>query len=169
MSDSPHPRDQVAELDRPDPGPFHFPVTVRYAEVDQQGVVFNAWYLVWTDEAFTAWLTHRDIDYPDITAMGVDLVVANTEVTYRLPVAYRDAVVIEVAVHHVGNSSLTLEFVVRVDGEARVKVRTIYVCVAHSGGVGVGSTGGKVTLPDPVRHAVGQARPMVLPEFPRRR
>lgn len=156
-------------LDQPDPGPFSFPVTVRYVECDQQGVVFNAWYLVWFDEALTAWLAHRGLPYSQVAELGVDLVVAHTEVTYRLPVRYGEPVVLEASTHHVGNSSLTLDLVVRVDGEARVRGRTIYVCVSHTGAPGVGSTGGKVALPDRLRHAVGPPRPTDLPEFPRRR
>jgi len=35
---------------------FTHPVQVRYLEVDAQGVVFNAWYLAWFDEAMTATL-----------------------------------------------------------------------------------------------------------------
>ena len=31
-------------------------MTVRYLEVDAQGVVFNSWYLAWFDEAMTAFL-----------------------------------------------------------------------------------------------------------------
>jgi len=32
---------------------------VRYLEVDAQGVVFNAWYLAWFDDAMTAFLAQH--------------------------------------------------------------------------------------------------------------
>ena len=35
-----------------------FPVVPRYAEIDQQGVVFNAHSLTRFDDAFTAFLDH---------------------------------------------------------------------------------------------------------------
>jgi acyl-CoA thioester hydrolase len=33
--------------------PYTFPVVVPYYQVDQQGVVFNMWYLAWFDEAMS--------------------------------------------------------------------------------------------------------------------
>ena len=44
---------------------FAFDVVPRYAEVDQQGVVFNSHYLIWFDEAFTAFLDHRPTEDHD--------------------------------------------------------------------------------------------------------
>ena len=34
---------------------------VRYAEVDRQGVVFNSHYLLYCDEAMSAWCRERDM------------------------------------------------------------------------------------------------------------
>ena len=39
------------------------PVAVRYLEVDAQGVVFNAWYLAWFDEAMAAFFADRGLPY----------------------------------------------------------------------------------------------------------
>ena len=36
------------------PVPFVHPITIRYLEVDRQGVVFNMWYLAYLDDAMTA-------------------------------------------------------------------------------------------------------------------
>ncbi|MDT5124383.1 MAG: acyl-CoA thioester hydrolase, partial [Mycobacterium sp.] len=38
--------------------PFSMPIVPRYAEIDQQGVVFNGHYLTWFDEACTAFFDH---------------------------------------------------------------------------------------------------------------
>jgi hypothetical protein len=40
----------------PSTADFSFPIVPRYAEIDQQGVVFNGHYLTWFDEAFTGFL-----------------------------------------------------------------------------------------------------------------
>ncbi len=37
---------------------YHLPVVPRYAETDQQGVVFNGHYLTWFDEACTGYFDH---------------------------------------------------------------------------------------------------------------
>lgn len=42
-------------------GGFDFAIVPRYGEVDQQGVVFNAHYLTWFDEACTAFLDHLGV------------------------------------------------------------------------------------------------------------
>lgn len=51
---------------------FSLPFVPRYAEVDQQGVVFNGHYLTWFDEAFTGLLDHCGVAYPDVMAGGLD-------------------------------------------------------------------------------------------------
>ena len=38
--------------------PYEHRVAVRYLEVDRQGVVFNAWYLAYFDDALTGFLDH---------------------------------------------------------------------------------------------------------------
>jgi acyl-CoA thioester hydrolase len=45
---------------------------VRYLEVDQQGVVFNMWYLGYFDEAMAAYLEDGGLAYPDMLAAGND-------------------------------------------------------------------------------------------------
>ena len=41
---------------------------VRFVECDQQGVAFNAHYLVWADEALTPWWIERGIDWERFVA-----------------------------------------------------------------------------------------------------
>jgi acyl-CoA thioester hydrolase len=52
---------------------FSLPVVPRYAEVDQQGVVFNGHYLTWFDEACTGFLDHLGVTYPGLVATGHDI------------------------------------------------------------------------------------------------
>jgi acyl-CoA thioester hydrolase len=65
---------------------FSFPIVPRYAEVDQQGVVFNAHYMTWFDEAFTAFLDHAGMSYPDMIATGLDVQVVRTEIDFMASV-----------------------------------------------------------------------------------
>ena len=69
---------------------FSFPVVPRYAEIDQQGVVFNGHYLTWFDETFGALLDHLDESYPDLIASGFDVQVVHSEVDYLAPVRWRE-------------------------------------------------------------------------------
>ena len=54
----------------------------RYAEVDQQGVVFNGHYLTWFDEACTGFLDHLGVTYPGLIASGHDIQVVHSEIDF---------------------------------------------------------------------------------------
>ena len=89
---------------------FSLPVVPRYAEVDQQGVVFNAHYLTWFDEAMTAFLDHLGVAYPGLIESGLDVMLVHTEIDYLAPVRWRDAVRVAVACKRLGDTSFTIDF-----------------------------------------------------------
>lgn len=144
--------------------PYAFDVTVRYLEVDQQGVVFNAWYLAWFDEAMTGYLRARGLPYPELQALGVDCQVVHTELDWRGAVGFGDDVAVQVATAHVGHTSFTLDFVVTNAGAAVVHGRTIYVVVVGPGGSdgpdGPHARGAKAEVPQALREALGSPRPL---------
>lgn len=114
---------------------FSFPVVPRYAEIDQQGVVFFGHYLTWCDEAFTAFQNAIGYPYPAMIADGVDIQIVHAELDYGASVNWGDAVSIEVENEKVGTTSTTTRFSIRRrgdDGEAwsdAVVVRLVHVCV----------------------------------------
>ena len=71
--------------------PFSHPFDVRYLEVDQQGVVFNMWYLAYFDDAMIAFLAHGGLEYDDLTAAGFDIQLVSTTVDWRGAVRWRGA------------------------------------------------------------------------------
>jgi acyl-CoA thioester hydrolase len=114
---------------------FSLPIVPRYAEVDQQGVVFNAHYLTWFDEAFTAFLDDAGVSYPDLIAAEVDVQVVHTEIDFVTSVRWRDAVRVSVECEQQGSTSLTMAFAVlrRGAGEEEavaVRGRSTYVVVS---------------------------------------
>ena len=60
---------------------FTYTAPVRYLEVDQQGVVFNMWYLAYMDEAFGAFVG-QTASWHDIVDAGVDTQVVHTELDW---------------------------------------------------------------------------------------
>jgi acyl-CoA thioester hydrolase len=84
----------------------------RYAEIDQQGVVFNGHYLTWFDETFGALLDHLDESYPDLIASGFDVQVVHSEIDYLEPVRWRDTVRVTAKCERLGTTSFTLGFTV---------------------------------------------------------
>jgi acyl-CoA thioester hydrolase len=102
---------------------FSLPVVPRYAEVDQQGVVFNGHYLTWFDEAMTAFLDHLGVAYTGLIASGYDVMLVRTEIDYLAPVRWRDAVRVAATCKRLGDTSFTIDFsVLRNTGEERDQV-----------------------------------------------
>ena len=71
------------------PVPFVHPISVRYLEVDRQGVVFNMWYLAYLDDAMTAFLSEGGLPYADMLAAGYDVQVVHTELDWHGPLGLR--------------------------------------------------------------------------------
>ncbi|MGH8962223.1 MAG: acyl-CoA thioesterase [Jatrophihabitantaceae bacterium] len=127
---------------------FEFPVVVPYYQVDQQGVVFNMWYLAWFDEAMSGLLSSVGYPYETMIAGGVDVQLVHTDVDWRGSARWGEQVRIEVSPAAVGTTSFTLAFDARVRGEAIVSARTVYVVIATDGS-------GKLPVPPALRDALG--------------
>jgi acyl-CoA thioester hydrolase len=128
-------------------------VTVRYFEVDQQGVVFNMWYLAWFDDAMTGFLAHRGLDYDTLLASGCDVMLVHTEIDWRGGARWGERLDVAVSPARIGRTSFTLDFQVRRDGEAIADGRTVYVVVAPDGS-------GKRQIDGALRAALGEERPL---------
>jgi acyl-CoA thioester hydrolase len=131
------------------PAEFTHPVTVRYLEVDQQGVVFNMWYLAYFDDALVGFLECNGLDYPDLQEAGYDVQLVHVDIDWRGGVSWRDEVRIAVSVARLGTTSVTLAYQVRRAGVPVVDASVVYVCVATDGS-------GKRAIPDLLLQGLGQ-------------
>ena len=114
---------------------YSLPIVPRYAEIDQQAVVFNGHYLTWFDEAVTGYFDHLGASYPDLMSADLDMKVVHTEIDYVASVRWRDAVRVTVVCEQVGTTSFTIGFSVllRRDGSEEslaVRGRNVYVVVS---------------------------------------
>lgn len=114
---------------------FSMAVVPRYAEVDQQGVVFNGHYLTWFDEACTGLFDHCGVGYPELMAAGLDFQVVHSEIDFAAPVRWRDSVRVTARCSRVGTTSFTVEFAVTrgVGGageQVAVRGHNVYVVVS---------------------------------------
>jgi acyl-CoA thioester hydrolase len=133
---------------------FTFPVTVRYLEVDAQGVVFNAWYLAYFDEAMSAFLTARGLPYQKMIEAGYDVQLVRSEIDWRSGLRWQDAVEVAVSTARIGRTSFALDFEVRRDGhEVTCVGRTVYVVIATDGT-------GKREIPPLIAEALGAPLPL---------
>ena len=100
---------------------------VRYVECDQQGVVFNAHYLTWTDEASYPWWAAHGLAWEDLVARGIDPLVKATSLEWTSPARWGDTVTVDAETEQVGRSSVTVRFTVRVGERVCCVVRNTYV------------------------------------------
>lgn len=121
---------------------------VRYLEADQQGVVFNMWYLGYFDEAMAAYLDEGGLAYPDMLAAGYDVQLVHSEIDWRSSLRWPDRARIDVGLDAVGATSFALTFEVGTGEELVATARTVYVVVATDGS-------GKRPIPAILRSALG--------------
>ena len=133
---------------------YSLPIVPRFAEVDQQNVVFNAHYLTWFDEAVTGYFDHLGTSYPDLMSAGLDMQLVHTEIDYAAPVRWRDTVRVAVVCENVGTTSFAIGLSVlrRTDDSDEllaVRGRNIYVVVSTDDWA-------KRPIPDALRSALSR-------------
>lgn len=115
---------------------------VRYAEVDQQGVVFNSHYLLYCDEAMGAYCEQRGLrEFVSLVRL------VSSTLTWSGPATWGDVVDVDVSCTKIGRTSATLAFDVRAGGRPCCTVETTYV-YADVAGV-------PQPIPDEARAALG--------------
>ncbi|GAB3317468.1 thioesterase family protein [Geodermatophilus aquaeductus] len=120
---------------------------VRFVECDQQGVVFNAHYLVWADEASTVWWASLGLPWDELSAR-IDPVVKASALEWSSSARWGDTVTVDAAAERLGRTSVTVRFTVRVGERVCCVVRTTYV----------GTSGGaSAPWPDDVRERLEAA------------
>jgi acyl-CoA thioester hydrolase len=133
---------------------FTHPVHVRYLEVDAQGVVFNAWYLAWFDDAMTAYLLHGGLPYQVMLDTGFDVQLVRSEIDWTAGVGFGDEVEVAVSTARIGRTSFALDFEVRHKGDVTCAGRTVYVVIATDGT-------GKREIPPIIADALGEPAPLL--------
>lgn len=94
-----------------------YPMRVRFAECDPQGIVFNSRYLEYFDVAMTEIWREALGPYEQATAeAGVDLVVAEAGIRYRDSLRFDDVFELRATVPHIGTTSMVTAIAVLRDG-----------------------------------------------------
>ncbi len=101
---------------------------VRYAEADQQGVVFNAHYLTYCDEAAGALFVRRGLP-----GFADDVRLATTTLTWSGPARWHDRVDVYARCTRIGRTSLVIRFDLLASGRECATVETVYVHTDKSG------------------------------------
>lgn len=93
--------------------PFVHTLRVRYAECDAQGVVFNAHYLTYFDVGITELWRAAFGSYQAMVDRGVDIVVAEAQLRFRVPARFDQELALEVAVVSLGTTSILTRHLIR--------------------------------------------------------
>ena len=108
---------------------FVHTVRPRYAEVDMQGVVFNAHWLTYFDEACTRYFGHLGYEAAEAFFKDFDVMLVKAVVEWTGPAGFDEIVSISVAPSRMGKKSFDLRYDASV-GDRPVCVGTItYVSV----------------------------------------
>jgi acyl-CoA thioester hydrolase len=122
---------------------FEHRLRVRYCEVDMQGVVFNANYLMYCDEASDAWFRAVGAEAGPI---DWEVMVKKAEVIWHSAARMREELAVTVGVSRWGSTSFDMTFGGRVDSRAVFDATLTYVAVSKG-------SGEKMPVPDGFRAA----------------
>lgn len=126
---------------------YRHQIRVRYGECDQQGVVFNAHYMAYMDDATEVWI--RSLaptgDYRDL---GWEWMVVRATVEWQASARNGEIVTIDAGIARYGSSSFDFGFIGQVADRPVFRGRSVCVSVAPV-------TLEKMTTPAHVRELLG--------------
>jgi len=108
---------------------------VRYAETDQQAVVYHANFLEYFEVGRTAWIRDAGFPYSEMEEQGYALVVAEAHLRFMRPARYDDILVVETRLSELRTRSCTFTYrVIRETAEeVLVEGWTALVCLGPQG------------------------------------
>lgn len=106
--------------------PFTHPIRVRWGEVDAQGVVFNANYLVYADVAGTEYYRHLGILADTVEDLS-QVYVVDAHLQFKSPARYDDLLTCTVIPSRIGNSSFQLVVKIARDDTELTEITLTYV------------------------------------------
>lgn len=130
-----------------EPPTYDHRVRVRYAETDQMGVVHHANYVLYLEEARTAWMNALGVPYGQLERQGVGLAVRKVDLRYRESALYEDDLIVRTCLERLRGASVVFGYEVlrERDGALLVRGSTDLACIDLTG------TRGPRALPEQVR------------------
>lgn len=109
---------------------------VRFTHTDPAGYVFFPRFFEMFQACVEDWFnTGLEVDYAkQILEYGVGLPTAHVECDFSLPCKLGEKIEISLSVEKVGNSSIAILFVGRVNGEDRLHAKSVLVAISTKNG-----------------------------------
>ena len=109
---------------------FTTTILVRFGDLDGAGIAFYPNLVRFTNEAFEDFFAgHVGRPFPEVMKDGLGFPAVKLEMEFLSPVRYGDRVEIQVAVEHLGRSSLRLRYEGAVGGRPVFRARNTAVAV----------------------------------------
>jgi acyl-CoA thioester hydrolase len=104
---------------------------IRYSDCDPQGIVFNANYVRYWDDAITDWFEELGFGGIELGGIGVDVVTARVEIDFKAAAKLGDTLVTEAVVERFGDTSMTVLVTTsrQSDGQIVTAGKAMYVFV----------------------------------------
>ncbi|MBB4855189.1 acyl-CoA thioester hydrolase [Mycobacteroides chelonae] len=107
---------------------FFHALRVRWAEVDMQGVVFNAHYLAFFDAALTEyWAALTGARNAGGDGVFEHIYVVKSVIDYHAPARFDDLLDVGVRISRMGTASMTCHFEIHRGGQYLITGETVYV------------------------------------------
>jgi acyl-CoA thioester hydrolase len=103
---------------------------VRYAEIDGQGIVFNAHYMNYAEISLTEYLRHLGLDYVSLVQEGkMDMALVKSTLEFKASAYFDELLDVGVRVTGIGSTSFTVMFeMYRNESEEMIlKANNVYV------------------------------------------
>jgi acyl-CoA thioester hydrolase len=128
--------------------PFTHRIRVRYAEIDGQGVVFNAHWLTYFDDTCTRFMESLGFG-PDFWVSEFDVMLVKAVLEWSGPARFDDWIEVAVQPVRIGTKSFDLRYVATVGGRDACTATITYVAIAPGANE-------PVSVPEAVRRALSE-------------
>ena len=104
---------------------------IRYSDCDPQGIVFNANFARYWDDAVTDWFEELGFGGTELGGIDVDVVTARLEIDFKAAARLGDTLVTEAAVERIGDTSMTVLVTTSRQSDSKIVAagKAIYVFV----------------------------------------
>ena len=89
---------------------FHYPIEIRYSDLDPQGHVNNARFLTYFEQARVNYLINLGLFSKDQSFLEIGIIIAEATITFKAPVYFGTQARVGVRVSRLGTKSLTMEY-----------------------------------------------------------
>jgi len=89
---------------------FHYPIEIRYADLDPQGHVNNARFLTYFEQARVQYLIHLGLFSKEQSFLEIGIIIAEAAITFKSPVYFGTQARVGARVSRLGTKSMTMEY-----------------------------------------------------------